>query len=50
MTHSTPDTLSPKAETLTFLRTFARLCGKDGENEALARAVAVSAANCKTIN
>lgn len=50
MTHSTPDTLSPKAETLTFLRTFARLCAKDGKNEAFARAVALTAANAKTLN
>ncbi len=50
MTHSTLDTPSPKAETLTFLRTFARLCAKDGKNEALARTVAMTAANARTLN
>ncbi len=50
MTHSTLDTPSPKAETLTFVRAFARLCAKDGKNEALARAVAMTAATAKSLN
>ena len=50
MTHSTLDTPSPKAETLTFVRAFARLCAKDGNNEAFARSVAMTAATAKTLN